>query len=247
MSTEATRLTTVTPESLRNARAAQALLRGAWDLGIAASNESGRVMLGFAGLGVRAEVVGVATQARGVAVQLSVMTRGEPFPEGWHDQVAGIGADEGEAIDEAVLGWARGPLDLLRDAYASESEYRYELPQERGDGSAVTWAVFEGPLQLTGPVDVRRAVLATCEDAPPFAALVETATLPVFDEGRPHVVRLFAARRHDGTTEAEVRIDAADHAPAADVLRRFTFPDTPALTSLRQYCLLRPLKASRNP
>jgi len=242
MPTDSTRLRTLTPEQLRHARAASCLLRGAWDLGIAATDEDGRVMLGFAGLGVRAEVVGVAPQARGTAVQVSFMTRGEPFPSGWHDQVAGLGKDEDDAIDEAVRNWVAGPLDVLKEAYSSSSEYRYELPQVLVSGATVKWAVFEGPLQVEGPTEARREIVMTCEDAPPFTALAESQCVPELDPARPHVLKLYAVRRHDGSVEAEARFDGTADERSAAILQRFPFPASASVVSIRQYLVLRPLK-----
>ena len=89
---------------------------------------------------------------------------------------------------------------------------------------------------------MQQSVLASCEDAPPFTLLSEPGALPLLDPARSHVLKLFAARAPDGTTQAEVRVDSVSQESAEKALARFTFPETTSIASLRQYFVLRPLK-----
>lgn len=218
-----------------SSRARQAFVRVARDAGHTVHEHGEVVELGWGRVRCVFDAPEVTVRPGLVAVQISALVESPKLTPAWRDDFVGIAGGEDEAFEEGMRAWVAGPLELLRDALAEKpAEHRFALAQQAPAGER-TWLVFEGPLQLTGPGEVQRALVETLEETPLFGRLAEAQAVPELAPDRAHVLKLYAAKLGDAPALVEALLDGAPMPAIADELTRFPWPASERHRTLRQY------------
>jgi hypothetical protein len=157
------------------------------------------------------------------------------------DEFAGVGRTAAEALVTAVEAWVAGPLELVREVLTEpRPEHRFELTAQDGAGGEARFAVYDGPLQLSGPEGAQRGLLAAFEEHPPFARVAEGGALGVLTAGQAHWLKLYGARLGDAPAVLECVLDGEDLPAGVAALGSVPWPPGEAHRTFRQYCVLVP-------